>query len=100
MLAAKRATVLLQRQIGNAAPPLCADDRKLMLRLEPNTSRRSQCIQPTSVVLHQQQRRWALVPRLAARSTDHMRRVYWQQLYAVRTVLLGMVDDFIKSQLG
>ena len=97
---AARATVLLQPQIGNAAPPLCADDRKLMLRLEPNTSRWSQCIQPTSVVLHQQQRRWALVPRLAARSTDHMRRVYWQQLYAVRTVLLGLVDDFIKSRLG
>ena len=67
MLAAKRATDLLQPQIGNAAPPLCADDRKPMLRLEPNTSRWSQCIQPTSVVLHQQQRGWALVPRLAAR---------------------------------
>ena len=39
---AARATVLLQPQIGNAAPPLFADDRKLMLRLEPNTSRRSQ----------------------------------------------------------
>ena len=42
MLAAKRATDLLQPQIGNAALPLCADDRKPMLRLEPNTSRRSQ----------------------------------------------------------
>ena len=42
MLAAKRATDLLQQQIGNAALPLCADGRKLMLRLEPNTSRRSE----------------------------------------------------------
>ena len=42
MLATKRGIDLLQPQIGNAAPPLCADDHKLMLRLEPNTSRRSQ----------------------------------------------------------
>ena len=67
MLAAKRANDLLQPQIGNAAPPLCAVDRKSMLRLEANTSRRSQCIQPTSVVLRQQQRGWALVRRPAAR---------------------------------